>query len=187
MTRYQLACNKAITIIAIILEIIMVVVCILLGDAIIQQVFHIQTLLANHVSIPVFIICFLFLQYAIVFVERIARYRKNADGFTLPLAFLPGGIIIRTVFMLAFEFIVVFFKLIIYFLSVLFEFIFQILHIHKYLGTSNLVDTTDLILEPIEIGVNYVYNFLYYHKIQPRTSVFSSLFNSTLSFWCINH
>ena len=79
MTKYQLARHKAITIIAIILEINMVVVCILLGDAIAQQVFNIQTLLANHVSIPFFIGGFLLLQYGLVFVERKARFRRNAD------------------------------------------------------------------------------------------------------------
>lgn len=187
MTKYQLARHKAITIIAIILEINMVFVCILLGDALAQQVFNIQTLLANHVSIPLFIVGFLLLQYGIVVVERMARFRRNADGFTLPLAFLPGGIIVRTVIILALEFIVIFFKLIVYFVSVLYEFVFQILHIHKFIGTSKFVDTTDFILEPLEIGVNYIYNFLYYHKIQPRTSVFNAFFNSTLSFWCINH
>lgn len=187
MTRYQLACDKRITVAAILFEAAMIVACVLLADAFVESILHIQTMLATHVSLLTSVIAVLVLQYLIAATELIARYRDDKRGFTFPLALIPGGLILRTLIMFCAECIVVIIKLAAYFLSVLFAFATQILRIDKKIGTSTLVDALDHVLEPIETGVNKLYNALYFHKIKPNTSVFTAVFNSSLSFWCINH
>ena len=78
-------------------------------------------------------------------------------------------------------------KLLVYFLSVLTAFATQILRIDKWCSTAKWVDFVDRFLEPIEYGVNRLYNWLYFNKIRANSSVFTSMFNGSLSFWCINH
>lgn len=187
MTKYELACKKRITILAIILEVLMLIACFLLGDAAMGQFLNIQTPLAYHMSISTSLIVVLVLQYILLAVEFIARHREDRRGFTLPVAFIPGGTVIRTFIMLISNIIVMSLKMITYFFSVMLAFIFQICHVDKYIGTAHLTDMTDHLLEPIEIGVNKLYNLLYYHKIKPNTCIFTSIFNGSLSFWCINH
>ncbi len=200
MTRYELAGDKRITVAAIIAEVAMVVVCVLLGDAIIEYIHNlppqmpvakffapIQSPIASHAPLMVCIIVFLVLQYIIAALEMIVRFRDDQRGFTLPIVFIPGGILIRTILMAVLELLVIVFKLLIYFVSVLLSFIFQILHISKILGTGHIVDAADQTLEPIEILVNKLYNLLYFHKIHANSSVFTSVFNCSLSFWSINH
>ncbi len=187
MTRYELACKKQITIAAIILEVLMLVACFLLGDAALGYFLNIQTPLAYHLSIKTGVILVLVLQYMILATELMACHREDRRGLTIPLVFLPGGIIIRTLLMLVFNTIVMTFKMAIYFISVMFAFVFQILHLDKVLGTAHITDWTDRCLEPLEMGVNKLYNLLYYHKIKPNSCIFTSIFNTGLSFWCINH
>ena len=187
MTQYELACDKRITLAAIVFEVLMVISCILLLDAVNAEVFKIETLLASHVSVKTACIIVIILQYLIFITELIARHRDQKGGFTIPLVVLPGGIILRTILMFSLCACVVSFKLIIYFISILTTFILQLLHIEKYINTSILVDIPDLIMEPFEYGVNTIYNHLYYHKIRANSSVFTSVFNGSLSLWCINH
>ncbi|MBQ9394251.1 MAG: hypothetical protein IJU23_01890 [Proteobacteria bacterium] len=187
MTKYELAGDKRITIAAVILEVLMLISCALLTDAIIEYVFKVQLLFTEPVSIEHTSIAVLVLQYLIVTIELIARHRDDQRGLTIPIVFLPGGIIVRTVTMIILELLVITFKLLAYFISVLLSFVFQIFHVDKFLNTAALVDVTDRYLEPLEILVNKVYNLLYFHKIRANTSVFTSVFNGSLSFWCINH
>ncbi len=187
MTKYELAEDKRITIVAIIFEILMVVACLLLGDAIVEEYLKIQTLFAQPVPIKASAIAVIVLQYLIVVIEMIARHRGDQRGLTIPLVFLPGGIVLRTLIMIVCEAAVIVFKLLSYFISVLLAFVFQSCRLDKLMGTSKLVDLTDTILEPLETGVNKLYNLLYFHKIRANTSVFTSVFNGSLSLWCINH
>ena len=150
MTRYELACDKRITLAAIVFEILMVVSCILLLDAVNAEVFKIETVLASHVSVKTACICVLVLQYLIVATECIARYRSEVNKMTLPLVFLPGGIIFRTLFMFLICATVVSLKLVVYFVSILITFVLQIVHLNKVIDMSELVDIPDRIMEPIE-------------------------------------
>ncbi|MBR4985565.1 MAG: hypothetical protein IKY83_07495 [Proteobacteria bacterium] len=184
---YQIARNKYITLIAIILEILMLVSCILLADALIEEVLHIQTMLATHVPLKATVIAVLALQYMIAITEFLASFREDRRGFTLPIVFFPGGIILRAVIMAILALVVIAYKLCVYFVSVLFQFVFQILRIDKHVGTAHQVDAVDRHLEPLEIWVNRVYNRFYFHKIHANSSVFTTVFNGSLSLWCINH
>lgn len=186
MTRYELACDKRVTSAAIISESAMFIACILLADATLEH-FSVQTIMASHVSLPVAIVTVLAIQYAIVALEIIARYRDDNRGMTIPLALIPGGIILRAVIMTAAIGAVVALKLCVYFLSVLVAFITQILRVDKWCSTARWVDFVDRFLEPVEFCVNRLYNLLYFNKIRANSSVFSSLFNGSLSLWCINH
>ena len=187
MTKYELACDKRITMMAILFEILMIVACVLLVDASLEHFWGIQTMIASHVPFHAALIAVIVLQYVLVSIELIARNRDECHGLTLPLAFIPGGTIVRTLLMTTLATLVIAFKLVVYFVSVLLAFVFQILHVDKFLGTSRWVDGIDGILEPLEMSVNRLYNSLYFHKIRANTSVFSSVFNGCLSFWCINH
>ncbi|MBO5752807.1 MAG: hypothetical protein J6S69_03820 [Proteobacteria bacterium] len=187
MTKYERACQKRITIAAIILEVLMLVAVFLLGDAAMGVYFNIQTPLAYHMSILTALIAVGVLQYMILTIELIARHREDRRGFTIPIAFLPGGTMVRALIMLISNVVVMCLKMVIYFISVMLSFGFQICRLDKVLGTAHLVDMADHMLEPIEIAVNKLYNLLYYHKIKPNTCIFTSIFNSSLSFWCINH
>lgn len=187
MTRYEWACDKRITLAAIVFEVLMVISCILLADAINAEVLKNETMLASHVSVVTAGVTVLILQYLIAGTELIARYRDNTGKFTLPLVFLPGGIIIRSVTMIGLCSVVVAIKLIVYFISILITFLLQILRVERLLNTSVMVDYPDAFMEPLEKFVNDVYNVLYYHKIRENSSVFTSVFNGCLSLWCINH
>lgn len=186
MTRYELACDKRITLAAIIAESAMFIACVLLADAALEH-FSIQTILASHVSLQAAIAVVLVIQYAVVAIEAIARYRDDNRGMTIPLVLIPGGIILRAVLMAAAVGAVVALKLCVYFLSVLVAFTAQILRIDKSFTTARWVDFVDRFLEPVEFCVNRLYNLLYFNKIRENSSVFSSLFNGSLSLWCINH
>ena len=180
MTRYQLACDKRITLLAILLEAAMVVACVFLADAVAETIFHIPTMMASHVSMTTALIAVGVLQYLIVATELIARHRDAHRGFTLPLVFIPGGLILRTFLVTGCNLAVITLKLLVYFVSVLLAFAFQILRVNKHLGSARLV-------EPVEIAANRLYNALYFNKIRANTSVFTAVFNGSLSLWCINH
>ena len=188
--------KKLTTFLAIFFEVQMLIACFLLGDAIVQNVFKIQTMFSNSVPLMFSFAYIIILQYIIIGLELIVRFRgttkyiKNGKEHkidTCPLVFVPCGIIFRTLIMAVLELLILIFKLLIYFVSVLFEFLCQIFRVSKYIGSATLVDLSDSIMEPLEYAVNSVYNFLYFHKIQSNTSVFSSVFNGSLSLWCINH
>ena len=159
----------------------------LLADSAIVKYTKFPMLTADRLPFPSAVTIVIVLQYLIVTVEMIARFRDDKRGFTLPIAFLPGGVIVRTALMAAAAALVVSIKLAFYFVSVLLQFVFQILHVSRFIGTAHIVDGVDRFLEPCEIGVNRLYNLLYFHKIRANTSVFTSVFNGSLSFWCINH
>lgn len=184
---YNFARNKYITFLAIVFEVLLIITCILCADAFVEEVLKTQTMLATHVPLKYAIGALLGLQYLIAIAEVFASFREDRRGFTLPIVFIPGGIVLRAVLMAALELIVIAFKLIAYFLSVLLEFFFQICRLDKIMGTAHFVDGIDRKLEFFEICVNRVYNFLYFHKIHANASVFSSVFNGSLSLWCINH
>ena len=186
---YELASLRIWTVAAIVLEVSFVIACFFLGDAVLQQVFHIPTMFDNHTSLVVAGVFVIVLNYLIVVVERIVSFRDENKGWILPLLLMciPGGVILRFVIMLAVELVVVFSKLIVYFVSVLAEFVFQILHVDKYIGTSILVDGCDRVFEVLEEPVNIMYNCMYFCKIHTNSNVFTALFNNSLSFWCINH
>ncbi|MBS7381220.1 MAG: hypothetical protein KIG72_08140 [Bradymonadales bacterium] len=186
MTRYELACDKRVTLAAIISESAMIVACVLLADAALEH-FSIQTMMASHVSLQAAIIVVIAIQYVIATIEIVASYRDDNRGATIPIAFVPGGIILRFVLMVVAIGAVVALKLLVYFLSVLTAFATQILRIDKWCSTAKWVDFVDRFLEPIEYGVNRLYNWLYFNKIRANSSVFTSMFNGSLSFWCINH
>ena len=178
MNIYRISCDKRVTIAAVVLEVLMVVACVLLGDAIAQQVLKIPTMLDNHISVTTAAIVVGVLQYLIVVTELIACHRDDRRGFTLPIVFLPGGIIVRYAFMAVLAVSVVLLKLLTYFVSVLLAFVFQICRVDRIINAGRLIDRIDRTLEPIEIGVNRIYNVLYFHKIRANTSVFTSIFSS---------
>ena len=186
MTRYELACDKRVTLAAIISESAMIVACVLLADAALEH-FSIQTMMASPVSLQAAIIVVIAIQYVIATIEIVASYRDDNRGATIPIAFVPGGIILRFVLMVVAIGAVVALKLLVYFLSVLTAFATQILRIDKWCSTAKWVDFVDRFLEPIEYGVNRLYNWPYFNKIRANSSVFTSMFNGSLSFWCINH
>ena len=184
---YNFARNKYITFFAIVFEVLMLVTFILLADVFVEEVLHIPTMLATHVPLWYAVGALLGLQYLIAIFEVIASFREDRRGITIPIVFLPGGIVLRVAIMVTLEVIVIAFKLLAYFISVLLEFFFQIVRLDKIMGTAHFVDRIDRKLEPMEILVNRIYNLLYFHKIHANSSVFSSVFNGSLSFWCINH
>ena len=205
MTRYELARDKRITISALVLEVFSVISVFLLFDAILgNQICRgepgictyfwsfidqmgIQPIMSNHLSCGVAAGIVILIQYFLVTIEMIARYREDNCGFTFPLVFLPFGHILRLMLMIALEIIVVSIKLLVYFISVLLQFVFLILRIDKYVGSALLVDLTDRLFEPLERFVNATYNILYFNKIQTNGNVFNAVFNGNLTFWCINH
>ena len=187
MTKYQFAHLKFITVMAVIFEILMVIAVILLGDSFVQNFLNIPTPLAQHIPLNIAIGVVLVLQYMIAALEMAARFRDDQRGFTIPLLFLPGGILVRSALMICIITLILTFKLIIYFVSVLLSFVFQVFRLDKYIGTSTLVDWSDLIFEPVEYIVNCIYNLLYFHKIRANSSILTSVFNGSLSLWCINH
>lgn len=186
MTRYELACDKRITLAAIVFEAAMLVSFVLCADALLEYL-QIQTIMASHISLSSAVTAVLLCQYAIVATEWIARYRDDNRGRTIPIVLLPGGIILRALIMCAATVCVIAIKLLVYFISVLIAFIGQITRLDRFIGTSALVDAIDRGLEPIEFGVNCLYNGLYFNKIRANSSVFTAVFNSSLSLWCINH
>ena len=194
MTRYELACDKRITLTAIVFEVLMLISCVLLTDSVLvtlaehypHKVMY-DPIFASHVPLVFAIWCVVVLQYLITIIEMIARFRDDTRGLTIPLVWLPGGMIVRSVLILALAILVISIKLVIYFTSVMLTFLFQIIHIDKHWTTCHLVDITDRVMEPLERYVNKLYNILYYHKIHANTSVFTSIFNGSLSLWCINH
>lgn len=187
MTLYELARDKRITISALVLEVLSVISVFLLVDSILVDQLGVQTVMSNHLSWEVSAGIVIFIQYILVCIEMIARYREEQRGFTLPLVFLPFGHIVRLLLMIALEVIVVSIKLIVYFISVLLQFVFLIVRADKMIGSSHFVDLTDRALEPLERFVNATYNFLYFNKIQTNGNIFNAVFNGNLTFWCINH
>ena len=187
MTRYELARDKRITISALILEVLSIISFILLVDSILGNQLGVQTIMANHLSWTISSAIVIVIQYALVTIEMIARYREEKCGFTLPLVFLPFGHIVRLLIMLVLAIGVVSLKLIVYFVSVLIQFALLIFQLQKYLGTAHLVDITDICFEPMERFVNATYNLLYFNKIEINGNVFNTVFNGNLTFWCINH
>ena len=186
MTRYELARDKRITLAAIIGETAMVVSCVLLCDAALEH-FGAQTPLASHVSLQTALTAVLAFQYFILAIEGVARYRSDNRGLTIPLAFLPGGIIARAVIIFAAVAAVASVKLLVYFLSVLAAFVLQIFRLDRRIGTGKIADLIDRIAEPAEHAVNRLYNLLCFNKINANSSVFAAMFNGSLSLWCINH
>ena len=205
MTRYELARDKRITISALVLEVLSVISVFLLFDAFLgNQICRggqgicayvwpfilktgLQPVMSNHLSFGVAAGIVILIQYFLVAIEMIARYRADKFGFTFPLVFLPFGHILRLMLMIALEIIVVSIKLLVYFISVLLQFVFLILRIDKRIGSAHIVDITDRLLEPLERFVNATYNFLYFNKIQTNGNIFNAVFNGNLTFWCINH
>ena len=188
---YNFATSKRITVTAIISEALMLIAIILLGDAVANENLNLPTPLAQHIPISFGIACVIILQYVILTTELFARYRDDTRGMTLPIAFIPGGTILRSVIMFILIAPVITLKLVVYFLSVLLAFVFQICRIHKFRDPAKILDfitdKTDTLLEPIEYFVNKTYNLLYFHKIHANSSIFTSIFNGSLSLWCINH
>ena len=184
---YNFARNKYITFFAIVFEVLTLVTFILLADVFVEEVLHIPTMLATHVPLRYAAGTLLGLQYLIAIFEVIASFREDRRGFTLPIVFVPGGIVLRAAIMAVLALLVITIKLLAYFISVLLEFFFQIFRLDKVMGTAHFVDAIDRRLEIFEICVNRVYNFLYFHKIHANSSVFTSVFNGSLSLWCINH
>lgn len=187
MTKYELARDKKVTIAALVLEVFTLLSFVLLADSILGNQFGIQTMLSNHVSWKAAVVIVLICQYALITIELIARNREEHREFTIPLVFIPFGHIIRAVILFALDAVVVAVKLIVYFLSVLLEFIFMICRVDKYIGTSHIVDMFDRRLEIVEKFVNATYNHLFFVKIQSNGNIFNSVFNSCLTLWCINH
>lgn len=190
--KYRVAGNKWLTIAAVAFEVLMLIAVILLGDSLAKNYLGLPTPLAQHVPIKWALGVVLAIQYLIVFTELVARYRDEQKGLlTIPIVLLPGGILVRAGIMFILAFLVILLKLLVYFFAVLFAFVFQILRIDKFRGPSVFIDfitdKTDSGLEKAEYGVNTIYNLLYFHKIYANSSVFTSIFNGSLSFWCINH
>ena len=142
MTRYELACDKRVTLAAIISESAMIVACVLLADAALEH-FSIQTMMASHVSLQAAIIVVIAIQYVIATIEIVASYRDDNRGATIPIAFVPGGIILRFVLMVVAIGAVVALKLLVYFLSVLTAFATQILRIDKWCSTAKWADSSN--------------------------------------------
>ncbi|MBO4349605.1 MAG: hypothetical protein J6A01_01490 [Proteobacteria bacterium] len=189
--KYRVASNKWLTIAAVTFEVLMLIGVILLGDSLAKNYFELPTPLAQHVPLNWALIAVLVIQYCIVFTELVARYRDEQKGITIPIALLPGGILLRAGIMFVLASLVIAFKLLVYFVAVLLAFVFQILQIDRFRGPAFfidfLTDETDAVLESAEYVVNTIYNLLYFHKINANSSVFTSIFNGSLSFWCINH
>lgn len=187
MNKYDLARDRRITIFALVAEVLSVVSILLILDPLIAQKLDQKSLLSDHLPWGLSLGLILFFQYTLLGVELIVRYREPRDQWTIPLAFLPFGHIVRFLIMLAVELNVIVLKLSVYFLSVALAFLFLLTRTQKILNTSALVDWTDRCLEPVEFGVNWLYNKLYFNKIRSNTSVFTPFFNQNLSLWCINH
>ncbi len=192
MTRFELARDKRITIAALVLDVLSVLFILLLVNELVAVQFGIQTFSLNHEpswdgvkNMALFFV--LPTQYLLAVVELIARYREDGRSFTLPIVFLPFGHVLRFLIMFALEAIVVAVKLVVYFLSVLIEFVLMICRLDKVAGTALCVDAVDRCLEPVEKFVNATYNFLYFNKIQTNGNIFNSVFNNCLTLWCINH
>ncbi len=196
MTRYELSRDKSVTVAALVLDVFCVLSCVLLADSLLGDTLGIQTVMSKHISPVIAIIIALVIQYLLLGVELIARYREEIRGFTFPIVFIPGGHILRFVFMVVIELLPVLIRLLAYFLSVLVQIIgiipgvrliFRLLSRVTALDGGTFVDNIDGLLEPLDWFVNRVYNVLYYNKIQQNGNVFNAVFNCNLTFWCINH
>lgn len=187
MNRYALARDRRITIFALVAEVLSVVSILLILDPLIAQKLDQKSLLTAHLPWGLSLGLILFFQYMLLGVELIVRYREPREQWTIPLAFLPFGHIVRFLFMLTIELTVITIKLSVYFLSVALAFLFLLTRTHNILNSSAIVDWTDRSLEPLELAVTWLYNKLYFNKIRSNTSVFTAFFNQNLSLWCINH
>jgi len=187
MTRYDLSRDKRVTIAALVLDVLCLLSFALLADSFLGDTLGIQTVMSNHVSPTIAIIVAVVIQYMLVAVEMIARYREDARGITLPIVFLPGGHILRFAILLLFTSVFLVIRLITYFLSVLFQFVCLVTRLDKVIGSAHIVDFIDRRLEPFDWVVNIMYNLLHYNKIQTNGNVFNTVFNCNLTFWCINH
>jgi len=187
MTIYDLSRDKRVTVTALILEVLSVLSLVVLLNALLGDQFGLQTAIFKNLTWQKCLVAVLALQYLLVGLELLARYREETRGWTLPLVFLPMGHVLRFALILALALIVIVFKLLVYFVSVVLSFVFLLTRTNKFMGTAHLVDTVDRLLEPLETFVNRTYNALYFNKIRTNGGVFNAFFNGSLVFWCINH
>jgi len=187
MTIYDLSRDKRVTIAALVLEVLSVLSLVVLLNALLGDQFGLQTAIFKDLSWQKSLGLALVIQYLLVGLELLARYREETRGWTLPLVFIPMGHVLRFALMFALALLVIVFKLLVYFVSVVLSFVFLLTRTNLVLGTAHLVDTVDRFLEPIETFVNRVYNALYFNKIPTNGGVFNAFFNGSLVFWCINH
>ena len=147
-----------------------------------------QALIVDSFSwIAICLVPVLVLQYLLVGVEILSSYRVENRSFTFGVVFFPLGHLLRVIFVFVLCVPLIVVKLLVYFSSVVLSFLFILTRTDKYLGTARLVDSMERVLEPLELGVNHIFNFLYFNKIQPSGNAFSVLFNGNLTLWCINH
>ncbi len=127
-------------------------------------------------------------QYVLVGIELFATQRAVRHGFTLPLVFLPFGRSARFVLMITACAAVLIPKLVIYFLTLTVALPFlEILSRVGVVAPLTMIDLIDVVLEPRERDVNWLYNLLHYGKIESRGSAFTAAFNLWLTPWCLNH
>ena len=182
----RIANDKRMAVLVFILELCTFITLLLLADSSVAKIFERDTLLATHLSIEILIVILLVCQYLSFVSEYIVSHREEERQFTLPITLLPFGNLLRFAILFVLELLAVIPKLIFYFFSVLFAFVFMILHIDRFMP-GNFVDIFDHLMESYEIKVNKMFNLLHFNKIKANSSVFSSVFNSFLTLWCINH
>lgn len=190
MSIYEIARDKRITIASLVFEVFALISLLLLADSVIANVFQasgLQAILTKHLSITTSVVIVLIIQYILVALEMVARYREDIRSFTLPVVWLPFGNWLRLLVMILIVTPFALIKLICYFVSALIEFVFMITRLNAEIEIKRDIDWVDTLLEPIECDINCLYNFLYYNKIHTNGNIFNAIFNGNLTMWCINH
>jgi hypothetical protein len=105
-------------------------------------------------------------------------------GWTVPLAWAPGGRLVRLGVGLVACLPVIAVKLLVYFVGM--TALLPLAWLRGQ-GFGRAMDRLDAGWEPVEYAVNGLYNALHYCKVNPHSSAFSTLFNLLLPMWCLNH
>jgi len=180
--------SKAVTLIAVLLESMELIAVLLIVDILLAQQQQRPPFVDHAFSTFHFLATLLLLQYLLVATELIARHRQRQPGFTLPLVFVPFGRLLRVALLSTLGLLVLLPKLLVYFLYLTLGLVL-IAPLARLTNGAVLraIDLFDTFFEPIEGMANALHNLLHFNKIESQRTVFASVFNATLTLWCVNH
>ncbi len=185
---YRMARSGLTTALALTIELLELVVFLMVADLELASMSGRLPYVDHAYTMTTLVLVFGAIQYLLVGLELFATQRAARHGITLPLVFLPFGRSARFVLMITICTLVLVPKLVFYFLTLTVALPFlEILSRIGVVAPLTLIDLIDVVLEPIERGVNWFYNLLHYGKIESRGSAFTAAFNLWLTPWCLNH
>ena len=180
--------SSAITLFAFLFETLTLITLLLLVDKTSAHFLDLPGIISLKISFEALIASLLIAQYLLLSLEITAGKRIPRRSFTLPIAIIPFGNLIRLTLLLTLEIIVIIPKFTVYFLYVTIGTPINAAtdRFLNALGHKN-IDRFDKFLEPFEAFINKLFNLLHYNKIEKNCTVFNAFFNTTLTLWCINH